>query len=1179
VGRKAEPRRVLYLAPWVDIGGSDSSTIDWFRFIDRERFQPSLVTTQPSANARLHEVAPYAEELWELPQLLPGGWFPGFLLSFIHSRRIEILHIMNAQVGFELLPDIAALPDRPRIVVQLHGEEPNHDGYVRYVTTRFGNLVDAFSITTALLNPRLDEYEVPRSKRRLIPIGVDAEHEFSPARIRAVELPDPSTFQLLFPARLTAQKDPLLMVEVAASLRDSGLRFRLHVLGDGDLGEAVKARVAARGLEDEVRLHGARTELAPWYAACDAVLLTSRYETSPTRVAHEAMAIGVPIIVPDAPEFKELVVPGTGVLVAERDNPRAYAEAICALAADSSTRVALGQAGRARVRDGFSAQRMVHDHEDLYDELVAGAPAVAWPSALETPVPGAPLKRRTEATPLVSVIVPCFNHGLYLRDCLESIAKQTYRAIETVIVDDGSTDPETLEALARIERDGTPVLRIPSNRGPSAARNAGIERTSGRYVLPLDADDMLVPTAITDLVEQLGVADPTVGFIYPNLQFFGNRRDYLEMPSFNLYALLRANYCAISSLIDREIFDRGFRFAEDVVFGHEDWDFFLTLAEHRIYGEPARGKTLLVRRHGFSRTDLIEASGVSPALIEARHPSLFARIEQIKAEWNPALSVIALDPPGSEERQLVEAEPGLQTCGDFEVLAPGGRDFGSRARALSDGVRAAKGRFILAAYGSVAELLSDRAVIEKLLRVLTANPRLNGTALADAGAETRPFGLLDDAGARAADLIALCWSASGASAPPESLALPGGAPLEALACWLGATGTVQWRQLTRSTAPSPAAAPDHVGVMLGAPAAARPRDLDRRAALPLLPAPPGVRELEPWAPPQTRLLIRHPQGDRGRFSYSSVEPGAGNGSDGHVLGLLRRYPLDATISLMSQPDGTIWTDADPADPDDRALLGFLEQRRLPLLDALHLGRHPVTGQQVLTAGATDPLVTVLEDTREIGFVVPFPLAPQEPPHIDVSYGLDGLVRSVHLRARAHRYGVGTVPEGEPAGELGALLAFPIGDFEPLWVDDRGRIVTALGPIGLGRPDLRAALRWTVDPFRWRRSGRIGPKLRSSARRALDAARSLVVPAHSPTPPAGQPAGYLLGSPTASTVPLFAAIHAVTGDQLLSTDRAEAIKLGYGEPELLGHLIARAPVTGVLGPIRQAAPWARRFGLV
>src|SRR5437588_816821 len=160
---------VLYLAPWVDVGGSDKGTIDWFRFLNRDRFRPSLITTQPSLNRRLAEVAPYADEVWELTQLMPGDEFPRFILAFIRSRGIRLAHIMNSRLGFELLPDIAALADRPSVVVQLHVEEPDCSGYVRYVITRYGNLIDAFSVSTHALSRRLDELDVPLAKRRLIP--------------------------------------------------------------------------------------------------------------------------------------------------------------------------------------------------------------------------------------------------------------------------------------------------------------------------------------------------------------------------------------------------------------------------------------------------------------------------------------------------------------------------------------------------------------------------------------------------------------------------------------------------------------------------------------------------------------------------------------------------------------------------------------------------------------------------------------------------------------------------------------------------------------------------------------------------------------------------------------------------------------------------------------------------
>ena len=61
---------------------------------------------------------------------------------------------MNSRLGYELLPDLARLPRPPKVVVQLHVEEADRSGYVRYVTTRYGNLVDAFSVTSEHLGRR-----------------------------------------------------------------------------------------------------------------------------------------------------------------------------------------------------------------------------------------------------------------------------------------------------------------------------------------------------------------------------------------------------------------------------------------------------------------------------------------------------------------------------------------------------------------------------------------------------------------------------------------------------------------------------------------------------------------------------------------------------------------------------------------------------------------------------------------------------------------------------------------------------------------------------------------------------------------------------------------------------------------------------------------------------------------
>ena len=170
---------ILYLAPWIDYGGSDTSTIDWFRWIDKTRFVTSLITTQPSSNRRLCEVVPFAEEVWALPELMAGGEFARFIVEFVVSREIEIVHVMNSRIGFDLLPDLRALERPPKVVVQLHVEEPTRDGYVRYVATRYGNLVDAYSVSSAVVGEALVEYGVSEDDVVPIPTGIDVDY-FAP---------------------------------------------------------------------------------------------------------------------------------------------------------------------------------------------------------------------------------------------------------------------------------------------------------------------------------------------------------------------------------------------------------------------------------------------------------------------------------------------------------------------------------------------------------------------------------------------------------------------------------------------------------------------------------------------------------------------------------------------------------------------------------------------------------------------------------------------------------------------------------------------------------------------------------------------------------------------------------------------------------------------------------------
>ncbi len=101
-------------------------------------------------------------------------------------------------------------------------------------------------------------------------------------------------------------------------------------------------------------------------------------------------------------------------------------------------------------------------------------------------------ERMMDSLPKVSVIIPCYNQGAYVKESVDSVLAQTFQDFEILIVDDGSTDAETVGILKDNAWPKTRVIRT-ENQGLAAARNNGIQEARGVYILPLDADDRIGP--------------------------------------------------------------------------------------------------------------------------------------------------------------------------------------------------------------------------------------------------------------------------------------------------------------------------------------------------------------------------------------------------------------------------------------------------------------------------------------------------------------------------------------------------------------------------------------------------------------------------------------------------------------------------------------------------------------
>jgi glycosyltransferase involved in cell wall biosynthesis len=917
-------------------------------------------------------------------------------------------------------------------------------------------------------------------------------------------------------------------------------------------------------------------------------------------VIYESMAMGVPVIAPALPGNVELMDDECGVLVSPRGHMDGYVEALARFISDADARRAAGEHARAHVRERFSLQQMGAEHGALYEELVeTRVSASANGAPFRSPPPMRFRSRPSAGQPLVSVIVPCFNHGRYLRDCLDSIRDQTYPAIETIVVDDASTDPQTVALIEELEKEDVTVLRMPRNGGPSAARNAALDRARGRYILPVDADNQLLPDAIDRLVGQLQGAGEHVGFVYPNLQHFGNRSDYFEAPEYNLYTLLEGNFADTSSLLDREVFDAGLRYPDDIVLGHEDWDFALSLAEREVYGEPARAKTLLYRKTGFTRSDVVEYSAEEfRDRVVPRHRALYDREVEIKARWAPGLSLVLLEPVKAEAplRELAER----QTCADFELVVRSDSEVSpplrripaslarSPADAIETGMQTARGAAVLVSSGAGGELLADVTFVEKLLAFPQREDDVDAIVLADAGDEGRfPLRLLRPEQGLEPVPHGVLWRASSDPALPDKVRLREGVELASFAGAVATYMCTQWRHAPAPSGWTPAAATGGT-TQLRVPRAARASELEERESR--LKAEPLIRKLPDdtvrrwalsgtWIPPESNLICRHASLDGSRRVVTNQRTPPRGYRLEYDLGALRRVGLPGTAKLIAQGGSYRTLPLDEHEPHDALLLGYVELAPLPLLDSLILAAH--RGQHVLIAGEDDPIAHEVEPIGTLGFVDSYPINPRHGPHAELPqgpmlYGVLPLTRSVDRQARRHVYAVGQPGRGELAGELGALDTEPSGDAVPVWITSAGQVVTNRYEPEQPQKHPKSAARWVAAPVAWRGFAPLDARARASAARALDLAKGTVR-----KPPSrehhGPPAGYLSAEPGAHHIPIHSAVHAVTGDQLLTNTPLEAADMGYGSATLLGYALAVAPLTGDLGVKTVTVPWASRFG--
>ncbi len=173
----------------------------------------------------------------------------------------------------------------------------------------------------------------------------------------------------------------------------------------------------------------------------------------------------------------------------------------------------------------------------------------------------------------VSVIMPCYNDGAYIKEAIESVKAQTYKNWELIVIDDGSDDTETVKIINSIEDDRITVLHTQHLR-PAGARNYGIQHATGKYILPVDSDDRIDLTYMEKAVNIIE-SDEKVGVVYCEADLFGEKSGKWDLPTYSFEKMLLDNVVFVTALFYKADWEKLGGFNTNMTSGMEDYDFWL----------------------------------------------------------------------------------------------------------------------------------------------------------------------------------------------------------------------------------------------------------------------------------------------------------------------------------------------------------------------------------------------------------------------------------------------------------------------------------------------------------------------------------------------------------------------------------------------------------------------------
>ena len=469
---------------------------------------------------------------------------------------------------------------------------------------------DALVCPSQFLADKLQYLVKDKIKVINLPFDIDKD-ELKKYEEAGIEKPEKKT--ILYFGRTEYRKGVIQMLKGAEKLWKKGLDFKIKIIG-GDtkleskgtfVGEDIKKKYA-KYIESgnlEMLKSIPHLELIPHILSATAVTIPSLYENFPNTCIY-SMWLGKPVLVSKSGGQAEMVKEsGKNGLIFDWDKEGDFEEKLEKLLNMSDEELTtMGNNAKTRIHELCNMEDNLKKRREFFEEVIKNKKEkTEFPFVEEMPR-DTYLKEYKGEKDLLSIVIPYYNLGTTLPETIESIKNSDYKNYEIVVVNDGSTDEESIRVLDNYKDDEKVRIINIENKGLANARNVGAKEAKGEYVAFLDADDKIDKTFYSKAINVLHKYS-NVSYVYSWVQYFEGST--AVWPTFNVHIpyLLCANMLAAFVVIRKNDFLNFGQNRIKMEYGMEDYDGWLNLAEHGYLGVsiPEKLNLYRVRKDSMSR--------------------------------------------------------------------------------------------------------------------------------------------------------------------------------------------------------------------------------------------------------------------------------------------------------------------------------------------------------------------------------------------------------------------------------------------------------------------------------------------------------------------------------------------------------------------------------------------------